>query len=30
MWKSAASFLVDVENGEPLVKPGAATKPELN
>ncbi len=30
MWKSAASFLVDVENGEPIVKPGAATKPELN
>ena len=30
MWKSAASFLVDVENGEPIVKPGAASKPELN
>ncbi|HKR59573.1 MAG TPA: ATP-dependent Clp protease ATP-binding subunit [Pyrinomonadaceae bacterium] len=30
MWKSAASFLVDVENGEPIVKPSAPNKPELN
>ncbi|MEP6921614.1 MAG: ATP-dependent Clp protease ATP-binding subunit [bacterium] len=30
MWKTAANFLVDVENGETVVKPGAASKPELN
>jgi len=30
MWKTAASFLVDVENGETVVKPTATNKPQLN
>ena len=30
MWKTASSFLVDVENGETVVKPTAAIKPQLN
>jgi ATP-dependent Clp protease ATP-binding subunit ClpA len=30
MWKTASSFLVDVENGEAVVKTTAASKPELN
>ena len=30
MWKSAMNFLVDVEDGEIVVKPAAASKPELN
>lgn len=30
MWKSASNFLVDVEDGETVVKPAAANKPELN
>ncbi|MEP6637603.1 MAG: ATP-dependent Clp protease ATP-binding subunit [Acidobacteriota bacterium] len=30
MWKTASNFLVDVENGETIVKPAAASKPELN
>jgi ATP-dependent Clp protease ATP-binding subunit ClpA len=30
MWKTASSFLVDVENGETVVKTTAASKPELN
>jgi ATP-dependent Clp protease ATP-binding subunit ClpA len=30
MWKTASSFLVDVENGETVVKTTAANKPELN
>ena len=30
MWKTASSFLVDVENGETVVKPAAPNKPELN
>src|SRR4026208_831489 len=30
MWKTASSFLVDVEDGEPIVKPTTPNKPELN
>ena len=30
LWKTASSFLVDVENGETVVKPTAAIKPQLN
>jgi len=30
MWKTASNFLVDVEEGETVVKPAAASKPELN
>ena len=30
MWKSAMNFLVDVEDGETVVRPTAASKPELN
>ena len=30
MWKSASNFLVDVEEGETVVKPAAPSKPELN
>ena len=30
MWKTASSFQVDVENGEPVVKPAVPNKPELN
>ncbi|MGH9881866.1 MAG: hypothetical protein ACRD6N_10550 [Pyrinomonadaceae bacterium] len=30
MWKTAASFLVDVENGETVVKPLAGTNASLN
>ena len=30
MWKSAMNFVVDVEDGETVVKPAAASKPELN
>ena len=30
MWKSATNFLVDVEDGETVVGPAAASKPELN
>jgi ATP-dependent Clp protease ATP-binding subunit ClpC len=30
MWKTAANFLVDVENGETVVKAVAVNKPELN
>ncbi len=30
MWKSSANFLVDVENGETVVQPAAAIKPEMN
>jgi len=30
MWKSAMNFLVDVEDGETVVRPAAANKPELN
>jgi ATP-dependent Clp protease ATP-binding subunit ClpC len=30
MWKTASNFLVDAEEGETVVKPAAANKPELN
>ncbi len=30
MWKTASKFLVDVEDGEAVVKPDAGTKAELN
>jgi ATP-dependent Clp protease ATP-binding subunit ClpC len=30
LWKTASNFLVDVEEGETVVKPTAANKPELN
>ncbi len=30
MWKTASNFLVDVEEGETVVKPAAPSKPELN
>ena len=30
MWKSSSSFRVDVENGEVVVKPDGASKPEFN
>jgi len=30
MWKTGSSFLVDVENGETVVKTTAGNKPELN
>ena len=30
MWKNSSSFLVDVENGETVVKTASANKPELN
>jgi ATP-dependent Clp protease ATP-binding subunit ClpA len=30
MWKSASNFLVDVEEGETVVKAAAPSKPELN
>ena len=30
MWKTSSSFMVDVENGEMVVKPNGGSKPELN
>jgi ATP-dependent Clp protease ATP-binding subunit ClpA len=30
MWKTSTSFHIDVENGETVVKPNGANKPQLN